>query len=241
MRLCDLLAYIDRRSLFCLAKRLVSLNRTVKYSYLSRRILLKLLYRVSYHDNELILGDLGKKCDYLLRGLSVKISRRLVGENYRAVLSESARNYRSLLLTSRELRALVVLEFCKTYALDKLKRSCAPLTRRVDIRERKLNVLKHREAVDYVVFLKDKRYILLAIVLPFGLIVMRGGLALNIKLSLLVGIHTAYHIEKRGLTASRFTCHGNKFANIEIKINAAKSDCHRALRDVYLADVPKLK
>ena len=135
----------------------------------------------------------------------------------------------------------MVFEFCKTYALDKLKRSCAPLTRRVDIRKRKLNVLKHREAVDYVIFLKDKRYILLTIVLPLELIVMRGGLALYIELSLLVGIHTAYHIEKRGLTASRFARYGNKFTDIEIKIDAAKADRYRSLRNIYLADIPQFK
>ena len=187
------------------------------------------------HD-ELILRDLGKQRDYLLGRLRVKVSRRLVGENYRAVLRECARDDRPLLLSARELRALVVLKSGESDSLDKLKRALPSLLWRVDIRKRELYVLEHRKAINNVIVLEDERDVFLSVALPVALLIVRGRLALDIKLALLIGIHTAQHIEQRGLSASGFTRNGNEFTDIEIKIDSAKSDGYRALGNVDLAD-----
>ena len=198
---------------------------------------LKVLEIVRYDDNKLILRHTAKKVDNLLRGLGVQVSRRLVCKDNRAVLRKGTGDNSSLLLSARELTSLMLQVGCKSNLVDKLHGTTAALPSILNVHEGKLHVLKNCEAVDYVIILEDEGYVFFTILLPIGLEKMRRRLALDIKLALLVGIHTADNVKQGGLTRARLTRNAYELARIKGQIHLTYTNGDVLLGNVYFTNV----
>ena len=103
--------------------------------------------------------------------------------------------------------------------------------------ESELYVLQYREGFENIIILKDKGYIFLSVLLPVALYIVRGRLTAHEHLALLVRVHSAEDVEKGGLTASRRSGHGNKFAYVHFCVDASYTDGDAVFRDVYLSYV----
>ena len=95
----------------------------VEDSYMSCGAIFYLLEIMGHHDKQLISGDLAQQLDYLGGGSAVKITRRLVCENYGAILGKCAGDYRSLLLSARKTASLLVYMGRKSNSVKQFKRS----------------------------------------------------------------------------------------------------------------------
>ena len=216
---------------------MVGLHRTIENADVAGGVFLHLLEIVGDDDDQLVAGDLTEKLNDLFRGLTVQVSRGLVAEKNGGILGQGAGDDGSLLLTARELASLVVNVSFKTHAAQKLQGTLASLTGVFDVHESQLHVLEDGEALNDVVLLENKGYVLLAVLLPILLEEMGCGLTFNVQLTLLVGVHTADDVEQGGFTRPRLTRHGDELPTLKGQIDSTDTDGHVALGYVDLTDV----
>ena len=180
--------------LFRVSDRMICLHGAVKNADMPGCMLGHLVEIMRNNDQKLLRRNLLEQSNDLLGGLGIQVSGRLVREDDGAVLRKGARNHRSLLLSARKLASLMVGVRFEANAADQLHRACAALGLVLNVHQSQLHVLKNREAFNYIIILEDKGDVFLAVVLPIGLHIVRGGLSLNEKLALLVGVHSADHV-----------------------------------------------
>ena len=71
-----------------------------------------------YKNGGAALVDLGEQLDDLIAHFGVDVARRLVGDDERGVVDQSARKRHALLLAARKLGGVVVSLIGKTYKID---------------------------------------------------------------------------------------------------------------------------
>ena len=158
---------------------------------------------VSYDKHESLARDRLKQIHNHYRVLLVKVTRRLVCKNKRGIFDYSTGNCNSLLLTARECRGDAVAVFCHINALERRHNSLLDLALVTDSAEseRECNVFINAHSAREIVVLENISDVEVSRLVGVG----RHTLVVKGNATRACLVESAYHIEKRGLSASGFT------------------------------------